>query len=209
MVMLAVVGTVIFRTRLPREALGARPAYRLRAWLHSGWSMFASLMPRMLITRFDVLMVAPLAGLAQAGLFGSALRVTLLMTFPQFILQIVVMPRFSRAFAHGRHEEVRQYFALCMIYAFITTVPFLLPMVIAPTWVMTTLFGHDFAPGRGDPVLAGHGPVRYCLRDSLERDDRDGRKSSRDGAAGPCRMLLTLVSVGSSFRLMARPAQPC
>jgi O-antigen/teichoic acid export membrane protein len=109
--------------------------------------MFGSLISRMLVMRFDVLMVAPLAGLYQAGLFGSALRLTLLMTFPQFILQTLVMPRFSRAFAHGDLQKVRRLFLLSIAYAQLTTLPFLAPMMVAPGIVKSIHFGPEFAVG--------------------------------------------------------------
>jgi O-antigen/teichoic acid export membrane protein len=142
-----IIGSWIVRARLPPDSFDAVPQYRIRQWLASAFAMFGSILSRILITRFDVLLVAPLAGLYQAGLFGSALRLTLLMTFPQFILQTLVMPRFSRAFAHGDLDKVRRLFLLSIAYAVITTLPFLAPMLVAPGFLMSTLFGADFAAG--------------------------------------------------------------
>jgi O-antigen/teichoic acid export membrane protein len=142
-----IVGTRIFRSRLPVETFAAVAQYRTREWFASAWAMFGSILSRILITRFDVLMVAPLAGLYQAGLFGSALRLTLLMTFPQFILQTLVMPRFSRAFAHDDQKKVRRLFLLSIAYALVTSLPFLVPMMAAPGLVMSIIFGPEFAVG--------------------------------------------------------------
>jgi O-antigen/teichoic acid export membrane protein len=142
-----IVGSWIYASRLPAEARIAAPQYRAREWLGSGWAMFSSMLPRMLITRFDVLMVAPLAGLYQAGLFGSALRLTLLMTFPQYILQTLVTPRFSRAFADHDLGRVRRLLLLSSLFAFATAVPFLAPIVAAPGFVMAKFFGSEFAVG--------------------------------------------------------------
>lgn len=163
MVVLVLLGTVIFRRRLPDEMHGAPPLYQWQLWLSSGASMFSSLLPRMLTTRFDVLMVAPLAGLVQAGLFGSALRVTLLMTFPQFVLQTIVMPRFSRAFAHGRLDDVRRFFFLCIGFAFVSTMPFIIPMVMAPSWMMSLMFGKDFAVGGSTLFWLGIGQLAMAF----------------------------------------------
>lgn len=145
--LLVLIGSWIFYRQLPGEARAARPVYRMREWLVSGGAMFSSTLPRILVTRFDVLLVAPLAGLVEAGLFGAALRVTLLMTFPQFILQILVMPRFSRAFAHNEVAQVRRLIILSVIFVVVTATPFLAFMVLAPEWVMSTLFGADFRQG--------------------------------------------------------------
>lgn len=144
---LIVVGTMVFRRLLPREVSSASPQYRLAAWIASGGAMFSSLLPRILVTRLDVLMVAPLAGLGDAGLFGSAFRLSILMTFPQVILQSIVTPRFSRAFSASDFPQVRRLYGWTLAFAGITALPFLAPALIAPEWVMATLFGQDFSAG--------------------------------------------------------------
>jgi len=144
---LVAVGTLVFRGRLPPQVRSVTATYRWREWIGSGASMFSSLLSRILVTRIDALLVAPLAGLADAGIFGGAFRLSLLMTFPQFILQSVVTPRFSRAFAAGDHHRVRQLYAATLAFAGITALPFLLPALIAPSLVMGTLFGPEFAAG--------------------------------------------------------------
>jgi O-antigen/teichoic acid export membrane protein len=142
-----ILGSWVYRSRLPPEMFATVPEYRTRAWLASCWAMFSSMLSRILITRFDVLMVAPLAGLYQAGLFASALRLTLLMTFPQFILQTLVTPRFSRAFARGDSVAVRRLFLMSMAFALATSLPFLAPILIAPGFLMRKLFGAEFGAG--------------------------------------------------------------
>jgi O-antigen/teichoic acid export membrane protein len=146
-VALVVVASAVFRARLPEQARSATPRYRLREWLASGAGMFGSMLSRIFATRLDALLVAPFAGLAEAGLFGSAFRLTLLMTFPQFILQSLVTPRFSRAFAAGDLARVRYLYRLTFAFATLTALPFLLPALLVPEWVMQKLFGPGFAPG--------------------------------------------------------------
>lgn len=163
--LLVLVGSMLFRARLPAESLTANPSYTLRKWFGASSSMFGSLLPRILVTRFDVLMVAPFAGMIEAGLFGAALRVTLLMTFPQFILQTIVLPRFSRAFANGDHAGVRRLWIGSMLFALVTTMPIILPILIVPGWIMHLFFGSEFVAG--GPTLFWLGIGQFGLAASI------------------------------------------
>ena len=154
-------GSALFRSRLPEETRTAAPVYKLRHWLGSSAAMFAAQLPRILVPRFDVLLVAPFAGIMQAGLFGAALRLTLLMTFPQFILQTLVLPRFSRAFAHGDHAGVRRLLAGSLIFATVTTLPIILPILLVPDRVMHLLCGDAFAAG--GPILFWLGIGQFAV----------------------------------------------
>jgi O-antigen/teichoic acid export membrane protein len=192
-----IVGSCIYRSRLPAEARGAAPQYRTREWLASGWAMFSSMLTRMLITRFDVLMVAPLAGLYQAGLFGSALRLTLLMTFPQYILQTLVLPRFSRAFADGDIGKVRRLFLLSSIFALLTAIPFLAPIVVAPSFVMAKVFGSEFAAGGTTLFWLGIGQFIAAFGIPLNAMIAMGGNHKAMGRQGI--VLLVLTFVGGYF----------
>lgn len=162
---LVVGGSALFRSRLPAESRTATPVYEIRQWLTSSAAMFAALLPRILVTRFDVLLVAPFAGVLQAGLFGAALRLTLLMTFPQFILQTLVLPRFSRAFANGDHAGVRRLLAGSLLFATATTLPIILPILIVPDWVMHLFFGDQFVAG--GPILFWLGIGQFAIAASI------------------------------------------
>lgn len=157
MLLALLIGTLAVRKRLPTQCRNAPPSYDWKPWLSMGGSITISFLPRILMTRVDVLMLAPLAGLAEAGVYGAALRVTILMTFPQFVLQTVALPLFSQAFANGQTGRVRRLFVLCLAYALATSVPVVMVIAIASEWIMGTLFGSDFADGALSLVLLGLG----------------------------------------------------
>jgi O-antigen/teichoic acid export membrane protein len=188
------IGTVVFRRSLPVATYSARSEYRVSKWLSSGAAMFSSMLPRILVTRLDVLLVAPLAGLLQAGLFGSAFRISLLMTFPQLILQAVVTPRFSRAFAANDLAQVRKLFLLSAAFAFVTCFPLLLPALFIPDLVMATLFGPDFAAGGRGLFWLGIGQFVAAFGVSLNTMIAMGGNHGAMGRQGLAVMLLTLAA---------------
>lgn len=162
---LVLCGSVLFRSRLPHQTREAVPHYTIRKWLGGSAAVFGALLPRMLVTRFDVLLVAPFAGVAEAGLFGAALRLTLLMTFPQYILQTLVLPRFSRAFANGDHAGVRRLLVGSLAFATATTLPIILPIVVMPGGIMRLFFGDEFVIG--GPALFWLGIGQFAIAASI------------------------------------------
>ena len=162
---LVLCGSALCRSRLPPQAREAVPQYTIQRWLGASAAMFGALLPRMLVTRFDVLLVAPFAGVAEAGLFGAALRLTLLMTFPQYILQTLVLPRFSRAFASGDHARVRRLLMGSLAFATATTLPIILPIVIIPGAIMRLFFGDEFVAG--GPTLFWLGFGQFAIAASI------------------------------------------
>jgi len=191
---LAGVGTLVFRARLPEQARAAPPRYRWREWLASGAAMFGSLLSLIVVTRLDAILIAPLAGLHEAGLYGSAYRLSLLMTFPQFLVQTLVTPRFSRAFAAGDLTRVRRLYGLTVAFAAATALPFLLPAVLAPELIMRTLFGEEFTAGAPALFWLGVGQFIFAFGIALTTMIAMGGNHKAMGRQGIAIALLTLAA---------------
>jgi O-antigen/teichoic acid export membrane protein len=144
-----VVATVLLLRLLPPELAGVAPEYELGRWIRSSLSLLLGQSARIVLSRLDVLLVPALAGLTQAGLYGAALRVTYILTFPQFLLQAITAPQFADAFAHGDERQARKILTLSIVFAVVTALPFVLVFVFAPRPVMEFVFGPRFAAGAG------------------------------------------------------------
>jgi O-antigen/teichoic acid export membrane protein len=166
------------RRLLPPEVSTAKRKVHLRQWLGMSLPMLAGTSAKLLMNRVDILMLAPLAGLYQSGLYGAAFRITFLLTFPQVVLMSVVTPMISEAFAHGQHARVTRLVRGSLLFAVLTAVPSGLVLVAFPEFVVTRVFGASFAPAALSLALLAIGQTAASLsiplQSSLIMSGREG-----------------------------------
>ncbi|MCB2076467.1 MAG: oligosaccharide flippase family protein [Novosphingobium sp.] len=153
----------IVDARLPEGWKCHAPTYQLADWMKSSLSLLVGQAARLLLTRFDVILLPALAGLAQAGLYGAGLRVTYVLSFPQFILQTITGPLFAEAYAARDFGRARKLLLLSMVFAFATTLPMMAIILVVPEWIMVTLFGEGFRDGALPLVLTSLGTFAFSL----------------------------------------------
>jgi O-antigen/teichoic acid export membrane protein len=153
MVVGCVIATRMVRNRLPSETWAAKPSYDVSLWLRSSWSMQLGQFPRMLLFRMDAILLPAMAGLLQAGLYGAALRVTYFFTFPQLILQSLLVPMTGKAFAHGDIPRVRRLVLYSQLFCLATSAPFLVLICLWPSDVLGFMFGDRFRQAGSALVL--------------------------------------------------------
>lgn len=138
------IATWLYFRALPEEIRGVQRRFRTREWATASGAMLAGQSARLFLSRIDVLLIPALAGLVQAGLFGAALRVTYVLTFPQFLLQTLTAPALGEAFANRRAGQVRRVFKFSLLFAVATALPVAAGAALFPEWVLLKLFGPEF-----------------------------------------------------------------
>jgi O-antigen/teichoic acid export membrane protein len=158
-----IAATLLVRRRLPEGLSDAEPRFETKEWMRVSLTLLQGRFARLLLTRLDVVLLPALAGLAAAGIYGAALRVTYVLTFPQFVLQTISGPQFAEAFAEKRFDRVMRILALSVAFALVTALPFLVLFLAAPQWTMTFLYGEDYAGGALALVLVAIGQFAMGL----------------------------------------------
>ena len=143
-----------------------------------------------------------LSTLAQAGLFGAAVRVTFILSFPQFILQTVTGPQFAEAFAAADTTRARKILWASLGFALVTTLPLLAVILVAPDWVMRTLFGEPFAAGATTLVLVALGETAGALALPFS-----GVLTMAGGERALGKLNLTVLAVSIAAALVLIPAR--
>jgi O-antigen/teichoic acid export membrane protein len=193
------VATVLINRRLPGNLREYPPQYEMREWMSVSLTLLLARSARLLLSRLDVILVSTLAGLAQAGLYGAALRATYILTFPQFVLQTINGPQFADAFAAGKPARVSSILKGSLLFAGLTSLPPLILFVAAPSWTMSLLFGTAYAEGAVALVLIAIGQFAIGLGmpfNSLLT------MAGRQGALSWLNIGVLVVSVGLSFALI-------
>lgn len=157
------VTTLLLRRLMPAECKHAKRTMHLRPWLALCLPMLVGMSAKLFMSKADVLMLAPLGGLYESGLYGAAFRITFLMTFPQVVLMAVVTPMISEAFAKNQISRVKQLTIASIGFAAVTSLPFALVMMVLPGPIMTLLFGQQFEPASVVLALLAIGQLVSCL----------------------------------------------
>jgi O-antigen/teichoic acid export membrane protein len=156
------------RRLLPIEVAVAKRKLDMRKWLGMSLPMLVGTSAKLLMNRVDILMLAPLAGLYQSGLYGAAFRITFLLTFPQVVLMSVVTPMISEAFAHGQHARVTRLLRGAELFALVPAVPAGAALALFPGFVVTHVFGASFAPAALSLSLLAIGQTATSLSIPLQ-----------------------------------------
>ena len=158
-----IVTTIMFRRRLPAETRAAPAAYSLRPWMVMALPMVVGLSSKLLMNKMDILLLAPLSNMHEVGLYGSAFRVTYLLTFPQVVLMTVVTPLLSQAFTNAQPQRVSRLLKGALIYALATSVPVAAAILLFSDRIMTGVFGAEFAASAPILVILTVGQVAASL----------------------------------------------
>jgi O-antigen/teichoic acid export membrane protein len=147
-----VVGTVLLKTRLPREAYVGPATYATRAWL-------SSVMPLAMITgmqfinhRVDIIMLGAFGDAAEVGAYGVATRGADCVHFVLVSVNAVMAPTIASLYASGHMERLQRLVTVSARMVLLCSLPLGIAFIVAGRWILATVFGPEF--GAGAPVLA-------------------------------------------------------
>lgn len=143
----ASLSTVLFRRSWPKELAQASPAADLKLWTTIAAGGLLATFSRLVLGKLDVLMIAPLSSLHEAGIYGAALRVTYLMVFPQVVLTTVLTPTLSSAFMSRDLSLLHQRYLFGLMVAVLTALPIALMVFFFSSDILLLAFGTDFESG--------------------------------------------------------------
>ncbi len=115
----------------------------------------------------DVVLVAVLAGPAEAGLYAIATRCVKVATIADHALRVTVSPRLSAAFAMQRTDLVQRLYQLGTELLVAVVWPFLVVLTVFGDQVMR-LFGHGFSDGGRLPGILAVGMATMVAAGSLQ-----------------------------------------
>lgn len=151
--------TIVVRRDVHPDVRDAAPSYDTLTWARMSWSMLIAQLARLLLSRLDVLLIPTLSTLTEAGLYGAALRITFVLTFPQMILQTLIGPMLGNAFAVDHHVHARRLLLYSVGFALATSLPFALAICVDPALVLRVLFGAPYAAAATTLVLITFGQL--------------------------------------------------
>lgn len=139
-----IITSIIFIKRMPAEMRTAKRQYEFKAWISIALPLLLGMSAKLLMNKVDILLLAPLSGLHESGLYGAAFRVTFLLSFPQTVMMTVLIPMISKSFADGRDSDVSRLLKIGLAVTAATAIPTSLPFLLLPGDIMAFIFGEAF-----------------------------------------------------------------
>jgi len=139
-----IAGTLAFRGIWSQELRAAVPAGSFNTWWSTATGGLLATVSRMAMGRVDVLMLAPLISFHDAGIYGAALRITYILTFPQVVLTTILTPRLSACYWAADYAKLRRTFLAGLAIAVATSVPFAVFLILSPVGLIQLVFGRSF-----------------------------------------------------------------
>ncbi|WP_379547112.1 flippase [Qipengyuania sp. DSG2-2] len=147
----------------PSEIKGQVPTYRIRAWMALGLPILVGMSSKLLLGKTDVLLLAPLSNLIETGLYGSAYRITYLLSFPQVVLMTIVTPALGEAFAKRKAGQVRRVTRLSLAFTAVTVLPLLTAVLLFAEDILRIVFGAEFVGAAAPLRLLVVGQAASCF----------------------------------------------
>ena len=134
----------------------------------------------------------------EAGLYGAANRLSLLVSFFLVAVNTVVAPHFAALYKQGKMAKLKRTVQRASVLILTLSSPMLLVLLVANSWVMS-LFGPEFAKGGtalailavGQAVSAAVGSVNLLLM--MSGHEREARNTALIGVVVMLACAVTLI----------------
>jgi O-antigen/teichoic acid export membrane protein len=156
--------------QLPSAARRVAPKFNGKKWLRIALPFLLISGASLVQNKADILMLGPITGVQEAGIYGAATRITALIAFGLNASNMIVAPMISELYSSGKHERMQRLIALASVGVFGYTVLAGGMLFVAGTWVLS-FFGNAFTAGYaalvililGNMANALAGPVGYVM----------------------------------------------
>jgi len=159
----AAVATIVLRRSLPGEVWTSPPHFQVRLWMVTALPLVMGLSAKQLMNRMDVLMLAPLAGLTEVGLYGVAFRMTYVLTFPQMIMMTIITPLLAESIAARENRAAWLHFRTAMIFSLVLAIPTSLSLALFAEPTIALLFGTEYKGSAGPLTILAIGQTFSAL----------------------------------------------
>lgn len=164
-------GWLLLRLHLPDEITSAEPRFRTREWLASAIPLLFVAGLYVVNSKADTVMLAGFKGPEPVGIYNVASRGAGFVGFFLMAGQRALAPTISRLHEESERERLQRVVTAVVRVVAAVTLPVALTFVLAGEWILTWVYGVEFAGGA--PALAilsvayllavATGPVGYLL----------------------------------------------
>ncbi|NIZ10951.1 polysaccharide biosynthesis C-terminal domain-containing protein [Pseudooceanicola sp. HF7] len=147
----------------PAELAQAAPHYRMRLWMGIALPALVGMSAKLIMNRTDVIMIAPLSTLEEVSLYGVALRVTFVQTFPLVVLSTVLSPQISSYISSGRMKKAEQLFYGSLLFAFLLPGGITIGLIGFSEQIMFWIFGNDYVTAAPTLRILAIAQISACM----------------------------------------------
>jgi O-antigen/teichoic acid export membrane protein len=111
-----------------------------------GWRFASNQVAALVNATTELWLASVFLGAAATSFFGAATRLSFFLAIPTTVVAVVISPVVAREINAGNLRRLEPVVRAAATVAALGSLIILVPMLVAPTWVMTTILGPELAP---------------------------------------------------------------
>ena len=139
-----VLATVVTYKSWSPEFYRAKVESDFKKWMLIALPLVAAVSGKMIMSKADIIMLAPLSNVEQVGYYGAMFRVTYLLTFAQVVLMTVMSPLLSEAITKKDFAIISRRFFVTLGAAFIFAIPLAVFILVFRLPIVEFVFGSEY-----------------------------------------------------------------
>lgn len=176
------------------------------------WRFAVNQLATYLASTVEIWIAGVLLVAQDASLFSAAQRLALLVVIPLTSLQVVFAPVVSRLTSQGHHDRLEKVLRTGATLAAVGTSVLWVPMLVAPQWMLSTVYGNPFGAAATALILLTIGNTANVLTGlcgvALTMSHKEGLAAAVVSAAVVARVLLGCLAAWQ-FGLVGLSACAC
>jgi O-antigen/teichoic acid export membrane protein len=140
------IGAVLLARAAPVDLrTGTKTIIQARSWLSSAFSLALIVGAAQLNKQVDVVLLGLLDTAESVGIYRVAAQGALLVIFPLMAINAAIAPHFARLHQAGEIRSLQKVATASSRAVFVLTLPLFLSLAFFGEWIVTLLFGPEFA----------------------------------------------------------------
>ena len=148
-------GAFAVHNRMPERSRGVNKEFQTKAWMVIAFPATLALASRIALNRIDILMIGPMIGVYEVGLYSTAQRISYVLLFMPMVIGTITSSMIAGAWYKNDMGEVRKIFIVSTVIS--TSVAALIMLVLLPFSDLAVRFSY------GDQFMDAVGILQILL----------------------------------------------
>jgi O-antigen/teichoic acid export membrane protein len=143
-ILICVYGVFSVNNELPEQARGVKTEFKTKSWMSSALPATLALVSRIALNRIDILMIGPMIGVYEVGLYSTAQRLGYILLFMPMVIGTITSPLIASAWYKKDLQEVRRLFVVSTVISSIVAAVMVALLLPFSGILISFTFGEEF-----------------------------------------------------------------
>jgi len=148
-VVVCIIGAIAVHREMPEQAHTSKAEFQTKVWMMIALPATLGLASRIVLNRIDLLMIGPMIGVYDVGLYSTAQRLSYVLLFMPMVIATVTSSMIAAAFYKNDMAEVRRIFVVSTGISVFAASLFIAVVLLFSDIVIRLTYGQNFTDASG------------------------------------------------------------